>query len=256
MLRKRIIPCLLMLDGNLVKTRKFKEPKYVGDPINAVTIFNDKELDEIILLDIGCSKNNTEINYDILEKVVKECFIPLTYGGGVQTIDQMKKIFSLGVEKIVVNNSAINNPKLLKEAVKMFGSQSIIAGVDVKKSFFKKNKIFSHVSGKTLNKPLEKYFIELQEIGVGEVFLNSVDGDGTWEGYDVSTNKAISKLLNVPIIACGGAGNHKHIHSLFNSTDVMAAALGSMAVYQKKDFGVLINFPLKKERERILYERV
>ena len=136
-----------MLDGNLVKTRKFKEPKYVGDPINAVTIFNDKELDEIILLDIGCSKNNTEINYDILEKVVKECFIPLTYGGGVQTIDQMKKIFSLGVEKIVVNNSAINNPKLLKEAVKMFGSQSIIAGVDVKKSFF----------GRTLRQPKAIY---------------------------------------------------------------------------------------------------
>jgi len=256
MLRKRIIPCLLLQEDFLVKTVRFKNPKYIGDPINAITIFNDKEVDEIIILDILSSKNEQKINFPMIEKIVKECFVPLTYGGGVKSAKEMKQIYELGVEKIVINTNFLNNRGLLEESVDIFGSQSIVAGVDVVKSFIGDYKIYSHSQNKKTNLHFLNYLSELEQKGVGEIFLNYVDNEGTWSGYDIKLNQIVSKKLKIPIIASGGAGSFSHIAELFKKTEVMAAAIGSMAVYQKKDYGVLINFPLKKEREEILNARV
>lgn len=252
MLRKRIIPCLLLQDEFLVKTIKFKNPLYIGDPINAINIFNDKEVDEVILLDISCSKNNASIDFDTIKKVVSECFMPLTYGGGVTTLDQMEKIYNLGIEKIVINTNLLQDFKLLKTAARIFGSQSVVAGLDIKKNIFGKYRVYSHVEGKNKNLNFLDYCKHLEHSGAGELFLNSVDKDGTWTGFDLELNSLVSNALDIPVVASGGAGTKNHIIDLFNKTEVMAAALGSMAVYQKKDCGVLINFPLKEERRRIL----
>ncbi len=248
---KRIIPCLLYDGSGLVKTIKFKNPNYIGDPINAIKIFNDKEVDELIVLDINASKQKRKPNFEQIVHMASEAFMPFAYGGGVKTFDDFSQLYKLGIEKIIVNSLIQENPELIKKVVEQYGSQAIVASVDVKKSIFKGKLPYSYIGNK-INDSILNYAKYLTNIlGVGELMINSVDKDGTWEGYD---NEIISQILNhvdVPVIACGGCGSINDLKKVLYETDANAAAIGSMAVYSKKGMGVLINFP---NREDIIIE--
>jgi cyclase len=252
MLEFRVIPCLLLKDNALVKSVKFKNYIYIGDPINAVRIYNQKEVDEIIILDIISSKKNQSINFKLLEDIASECFMPLTYGGGVRTLDDFKKLFYLGVEKVAVNTLLFENPGIVEQAVNLFGSQAIVASIDVKKAFLRNAyKIWRHSKNKALSvSPLEM-LKQIEKLGVGEILLTSVDRDGTWSGYDIKIIEQITVAANIPVISCGGAGNIEHLIEAKKRGKASALAIGSMAVLQKKDHGVLIRFPSKYELELI-----
>ena len=248
---KRIIPCLLYDGSGLVKTIKFKNPNYIGDPINAIKIFNDKEVDELIVLDINASKQKRKPNFEQIVHMASEAFMPFAYGGGVKTFDDFSQLYKLGIEKIIVNSLIQENPELIKKVVEQYGSQAIVASVDIKKSIFKGRLPYSYIGNKINDSILNYAQYLTNTLGVGELMINSVDKDGTWEGYD---NEIISQILNhvdVPVIACGGCGSINDLKKVLYETDANAAAIGSMAVYSKKGMGVLINFP---NREDIIIE--
>lgn len=252
MLQKRIIPCLLLHKGGLYKTEKFKKPNYLGDPINAIKIFNEKEVDELIFLDIDVSVENKEPNYNLIDAIASECFMPLCYGGGVKTIEQMRKIYSLGVEKISLSSQAILNPNLIKEAALLFGSQSIVLTLDIKKDIWGKNKIFIK-NGKKNTKidPLD-FIKKIQNLGAGELVINSIDNDGSMKGYDELFLANARQNTNLPIIALGGCGSLEHIESLFKNTGINAAACGSFFVYQGSLKGILISYPPYAKIQKLL----
>lgn len=248
---KRIIPCLLYDGSGLVKTIKFKNPNYIGDPINAIKIFNDKEVDELIVLDINASKQKRKPNFEQIAQMASEAFMPFAYGGGVKTFDDFSQLYKLGIEKIIVNSLIQENPELIKKVVEQYGSQAIVASVDIKKSIFKGKLPYSYIGNKINDSILHYAQYLTNTLGVGELMINSVDKDGTWEGYD---NEIISQILNhvdVPVIACGGCGSINDLKKVLYETDANAAAIGSMAVYSKKGMGVLINFP---NREDVIIE--
>jgi cyclase len=247
MLLKRVIPTLLLKKQSLVKTVKFKNAHYIGDPINTVRIFNELEVDEICLLDITASKERRDPNYRMLSEIADECFMPLSYGGGITAFEQAKQVLGIGFEKVVINSSAFTHPKLIPEVVKTFGSQSVIGSVDVKKTFFGGKKVFSRSGTKNENRKVLDWCRQLEQMGVGEILLTSIDHEGTWEGYDIDLIKIITNELKVPVIASGGAGKINDIEEVVKSGGASGAAVGSMVVYQKKDCGVLINFPDKRE---------
>jgi len=248
---KRIIPCLLYDGIGLVKTVKFKNPNYIGDPINAIKIFNDKEVDELIVLDINASKQKRKPNFEHIANMASEAFMPFAYGGGVKTFDDFSQLYKLGIEKIIVNSLIQENPDLIKKVIEQFGSQAVVASVDFKKSFFKGIIPFSYIGNKIRDSILHYTHYLTQTIGVGELMLTSVDKDGTWEGYDNEMMFQILNHVDVPIIACGGCGSINDLKKVLYKTDVNAAAIGSMAVYSKKGMGVLINFP---NREDVIIE--
>lgn len=247
MLRTRVIPCLLLKDNGLVKTIKFKNPSYVGDPINAVKIFNDKEVDELVFLDIMASVEKRGPNFKLLAEISTECFMPLGYGGGISSIQEIEYLFNLGIEKIILNSNACSNPKLVAEAINIFGSQSIVVSMDVRKNWLTKKQIVYTLNGEHNTKinPLE-YAKRMEEFGVGELIVNSIDQDGTMEGYDYNLIKTISEAVKIPIVALGGAGS---IEDLKKAKDSGASALGagSLFVYQKPHRAVLITYPSQKE---------
>lgn len=242
MLRTRVMPCLLLEGDSLVKTVKFKRPCYIGDPINAVRIYNELEVDELIFLDILSSKDKKAINFEYLEEIAKECFMPFSYGGGVSTFKDAERLFKLGVEKVCINSAIYTNPNLVKEIVTAYGTQSVIAGIDVKKNFFGRYKVRS-VSGtnNTGISPVEhaKY---CQELGVGEILLNNIDKDGVMDGFDLDLITSVSKSVSIPVVSLGGAGELNDV-LLAKNAGSSAIGLGSMAVYQNKNKGILINFP-------------
>lgn len=253
MLKTRVIPCLLLKDEGLVKTIKFKNFTYVGDPINAVRIYNDMEVDELIFLDIRATPDGREPSFKLIEELAGECFMPLCYGGGVTSVDQMKRLFSLGVEKVAVNTAAFETPSLITEAAELFGCQAIIASIDVKRNLFGSYEVV--IKGgrvKTGVNPIS-YAQDLEARGAGEILLTSVDRDGTWSGYDVDITRKISDAVNIPVIACGGAGSIKDIGAVVKIGHASAAALGSMVVFQSKGLGVLIKFPRHEDLENELY---
>jgi cyclase len=248
---KRIIPCLLYDGSGLVKTIKFKNPNYIGDPINAIKIFNDKEVDELIVLDINASKQKRKPNFEQIANMASEAFMPFAYGGGVKTFDDFSQLYKLGIEKIIVNSLIQENPELIKKVIEQYGSQAIVASVDFKKSIFKGKLPYSYIGNKINDSILDYVYYLTNTLGAGELMVNSVDKDGTWEGYD---NEIISQILNhvdVPVIACGGCGSINDLKKVLYETNVNAAAIGSMAVYSKKGMGVLINFP---NREDVIIE--
>jgi cyclase len=252
MLKTRIIPCLLLKDSSLVKTINFKKYNYIGDPINTVRIFNELEVDELIFLDIFASKNNSDINFKLLKDIANECFMPLSYGGNIRSLDDAKQIFEIGFEKVVINSNSFGNLELIKKLSQYFGNQSIIGSIDIKKSFFGKKRIFSHHA--TI-KQVEDVIIwakKLENVGVGELLITSVDREGTWEGYDIELIKQITDSVQVPVIANGGAGKIEHLRQVVKRANASACAVGSMVLYQKKDMGVLVNFPDRKKLERVL----
>ena len=256
MLQKRVIPCLLLHKGGLYKTQKFKNPTYIGDPINAIKIFNTKEVDELMFFDIDASAKNKDPNYKMIEDIASECFMPLCYGGGVKTIEQMKRIYSLGVEKISISSEAILNPSLIQEAASVFGNQAVIVTIDVKKDFWKKKKVFINNGKKNTKKNPIDFVKQLENMGAGEVIINSIDNDGVMKGFDNELLKELKLIINIPIIALGGAGNLNHIKEVFEISKIDAAACGSMFVYQGPLKGILINYPPYQKLQEMLGNKI
>ena len=247
----RLIPVLLIHNLGVYKTKKFKRPIYIGDPINTVRLFNDLEVDEIIILDIDASKNKTEPNFDFIEELASEAFMPFAYGGGIQTVDQAQKIIQLGAEKIVLNHQAHKNNSLISDCAKKFGSQSIVGSIDYKKKIFSEEMLYDHVSEKILNKTLIDSVLESQKAGAGELMITSVERDGQMEGMDISIIKKVSSLLSIPLISCGGIGSLIHIKKA-HQAGAEALAAGSFFVFYGKQNGILINYPKETELEKVL----
>lgn len=254
MLRPRIIPCLLVHKGGLVKTQGFKDPKYVGDPINAVRIFNEKEADELMVLDIDATVNNVAPDFRLIAKLAAECRMPLCYGGGVTTAEQAARIVDTGVEKVAISAAAIANPTLLTEMAAAVGRQSVVVVLDVRKRtglFAKGYEVCTH-NGKTAHK-LDPLTLakQLQDAGAGEIVVNSVDRDGQMQGYDLELAAQFKQALKVPVTFLGGAGSLDHLSELVSTVGVVGAAAGSLFVFKGKYRAVLINYPTP-EQKRIL----
>lgn len=256
MLHPRIIPTLLVHNKGLVKTVKFKDSKYVGDPINAVKIFNEKESDELMVLDIDASVENREPDYKMIENLAMECRMPLCYGGGIKTVQQAQKIFNLGVEKIAISSAAILNPALISEIAKEVGTQSIVVVIDVKKKMFGGYDIYINNGTKKIKKDLEKFVVEIQSLGVGEIVINSIDNDGVMKGYDLNLIEKLKTLIKVPMTVLGGAGSLDDISKLIFKFGIIGCSAGSLFVFKGKYKAVLINYPKSNEKEKVIKENL
>lgn len=242
MLRSRVSPCLLVHNKGLVKSVKFKDYKYVGDPINAVKIFNEKEVDELIILDIDATSNNSEPDYKMIQNIANESRMPLCYGGGIKTAEQAQKIIKLGVEKVAVSSAALENPELLKEMANIIGRQSVVVVLDVKKSVFGSYEIVTHNGKKKFKGKLDSTIQYLEEIGIGELVINSVDHDGVMKGYDLNLAEKVRAISNVPLTILGGAGTYDDILELIKKFKVIGASAGSLFVFKGVYKAVLINY--------------
>jgi cyclase len=254
MLRSRIIPCLLVHKGGLVKTQRFADAKYVGDPINAVRIFNEKEADELIVLDIDATVRNTEPDFNLIKKLAAECRMPLCYGGGVTTAEQAARIVDMGVEKVAVSAAAIADPSLLTAMAAAVGRQSVVAVLDVRKKnglFAKGYEVCTHNATITRKADPIKLALEMQQAGAGEIVINSVDRDGLMAGYDLDLARQIKGELNVPVTFLGGAGSVEDIMGLIDMVGVVGAAAGSLFVFKGKYRAVLINYPTPAQKAQI-----
>lgn len=252
MLAPRIIPCLLVHNKGLVKTVKFKEGKYVGDPINAVKIFNEKESDELMVLDIDATVENREPDYKMIENLAVECRMPLCYGGGIKTVEQAQRIFNLGVEKIALSSAVLENPSLVSQIAKEVGNQSVVVVLDIKKKMFGGYDIYTHNATKKSKVNLELFVKELQELGVGEIVLNSIDNDGVMKGYDIDLISKLKPLIDTPMTILGGAGSLGDIENLVSNFGIIGCSAGSMFVFKGKYKAVLISYPKKEEKEKII----
>jgi len=252
MLRVRVIPTLLLRNAGLVKGSKFKQHRYVGDPINAVKIFNEKEVDELVFLDIAAGDNNTGPNFSLIEDIASEAFIPFAYGGGITRISEIDKLFRLGVEKIVLNSSAFRNPELITKAANAYGSQSIVVSIDVRKSLFGKYEVFID-SGKTNTKlnPVD-FAQKVEALGAGEIILCAIDREGTGKGYDCQLIKQVVDSVNIPVVASGGAGMSEHFVEAVEKGGVGAVSAGDMFTFHGKHKAVLITYPKQEELKDLL----
>lgn len=252
MLLPRVIPCLLLHDRGLVKTVRFKAPKYVGDPVNVIKIFNDKRVDELILLDISASRERREPDYALIEEIASECFMPLCYGGGITTLAQAKRVVELGVEKIAINHAAVTRPDGIRELAADLGSQSVVVSVDVKKSWTGRYRLYDSARGDlTSTDPIE-HAERMVALGAGEVLVTSVDRDGTQQGYDIDLVRQFTGRLKVPVIACGGAQSPADVRDVVKVAGASAAAAGSMFVFQGPHRAVLVSYPPYEEIVRLL----
>ena len=239
----RVIPVLLLRNKGLVKTVKFAEHKYIGDPVNAVKVFNEKDVDELCFLDIDASREGREPPFRYLEQIASECFMPLSYGGAVRSVEQIRKLIQSGIEKIIINTQALENPEFVRSACDTFGSSTIVGAMDVKKNFWGKYHIYVHTKRTMLAVEPVEYAGTLQQLGVGEILVNSVDHDGMMNGYDINLVSRISQAIDVPLIACGGCGSIDDIHRVINEGGASAAAAGSFFVFHGKHRAVLITYP-------------
>ncbi|MBI4685915.1 MAG: imidazole glycerol phosphate synthase subunit HisF [Nitrospirae bacterium] len=251
MFKPRVIPCLLLQNKGLVKTIKFKDPTYVGDPINAIKIFNEKGVDELIFIDIEAAVRNSMPKMDVIEKIATECFMPVCYGGGIRNISIIKDIFSIGIEKVSVSSYAVENPKFIQETSERFGSQSIVVCIDVKKNIFGKYEVVTHNAGKKTGVDPVQHAKNMEKMGAGEILLNSVDRDGTMQGYDLNLLQRVADAVNVPVIASGGAGKLEDFTDAVKKGHASAVAAGSMFVFYGKHRAVLINYPEEQEIDKI-----
>lgn len=252
MLRSRIIPCLLVHNEGLVKTVQFKDPKYVGDPINAVKIFNEKEVDELIVLDIDATAEGRDPDYKMIADLAAECRMPFCYGGGVKTADQAVKIINLGVEKVAVSSAFADDIGLVTELATVVGSQSVVAVVDVKKGgFFSGYEVRTHNGQRKTKLDLIDYCQKLENAGVGEIVINSIDHDGKMNGYDEKLIARVREATNVPMTVLGGAGGLDDIRSLISQHGIIGAAAGSLFVFKGIYRAVLINYPQRAEKDAI-----
>jgi imidazole glycerol-phosphate synthase subunit HisF len=253
MLLPRIIPCLLVKNGGLVKTVNFGEPKYVGDPINAVRIFNEKEVDELIVLDIDATVLKREPDYNLIAKLACECRMPLCYGGGVKTVDQVERIIGLGVEKVAISSAALSDPEIITHAAEVVGSQSVVVVLDVKNSGpGGKYGLMTHNGSKATGLTPVEVATKAERLGAGEVVVNSIDRDGVMRGYDLDLVQKIRKAINLPITVLGGAGSLEDIATLIRGFGIIGAGAGSLFVFKGKYRAVLINYPSRAEKDAIL----
>lgn len=255
MRRIRVIPILTLQNEKLVKTVKFKKPNYIGDPINAVKIFNEKEVDEIIILDITATQEKRTPNYKKIEEIAEEAFMPFAYGGGIQNLAQVEKLFQLGIEKVVINSALADNLELITQIANKYGTQSIVAAIDVKKDWLGKQNAYTHSGSKKVKMPLLNFIEEIEKAGAGEVFLNHIELDGTYSGYDLDLVGKVANSTNLPLIVCGGAASVDDFYTAV-SHGASAVAAGSMFVYQGKQKGILINYPSQEVLMSMLYKKL
>ncbi len=252
MLRPRIIPCLLVHKGGLVKTVQFKDPKYVGDPVNAVRIFNEKETDELMVLDIDATANRVEPDFTLISQLAVECRMPLCYGGGIKTVDQAKRIVGLGVEKVAISSAALENPRLISAIAAEVGSQSVVVVLDVRKRSSGEYDVFTHNGKKKTGKRLEEAAADAQTHGAGEIVVNSIDNDGQMKGYDLALAAKTRAATQLPMTVLGGAGSLADIQRLIAECGVLGAAAGSLFVFKGAYRAVLINYPSPAQKEDIV----
>lgn len=252
MLQTRVMPCLLLRGRALVKTVKFKNPAYVGDPINTVRIYNEKEVDELIFLDITATSEGREPPYDLLAEIASECFMPFTYGGGIRSLDQMRRLFSLGVEKVALGSILAAQPGILRAAADAFGSQSLVVSIDVKKKRWGGYRVYTQGGTRSSRWDPVAYAVELERQGAGEILLTAIDRDGTMGGYDLALTRQVADAVSIPLIACGGAGSLDDFRRAVHGGGASAVAAGSMVVYQGVHRAVLINFPPRADLEAVL----
>jgi cyclase len=251
MLRPRIIPSLLIQDKGLVKTVNFKSPKYVGDPINAVKIFNEKEVDELVVFDIDATVHGNEPNYSLIERLANQSMMPLCYGGGVKTVEQAQRIFSLGIEKIALSSAVLHNPKLITDISDRVGAQSVIVVLDVKKKMLGGYEVYTHNGKKATSINPFKFAEEAQKLGAGEIVINSIDRDGTMKGYDLDLIGKVREKITVPMTVLGGAGSLDDIEKVIEKHGVIGVAAGSLFVFKGPYKAVLINYPSQLEKNNI-----
>jgi len=253
MLLPRVMPCLLLQDEELVKTAQFKSPKYVGDPVNVISIFNDLEVDEIVLLDIGATKRKKKPDFDVIRRVANECMMPMAYGGGIAELADIQTVLEIGVEKVILNSAAVRNPNLVREAAKVFGSQAIVVSIDARKRLLRRGYEVYTESGSraTGRSPVEQARIA-EDLGAGEILLTSIEREGTMKGYDLDLVAPVCQAVSIPVIANGGAGAREDLGRPIREAGASAAAAGALFVFQGPSRGVLINFPERHDLERIL----
>jgi cyclase len=250
MLKTRVIPALLFKDQGLVKTVQFKNPGYVGDPINAIKIFNDKEVDELVLLDIMASVEGRGPSFELIEEIASECFMPLGYGGGIRSLDDIRRILATGVEKVILNSAALSDPALIEAAARAAGSQSVVVSIDAKKKLLGGHEVYGARGTRGTRRDPAVFAREMQERGAGEILINSIDRDGTQKGFDIDLIRTVAAAVTVPVVACGGAGNLQHLREAV-SAGASAVAAGSMFVYVGKHRAVMINYPKYRELEAL-----
>ena len=260
MLQKRIIPCLLLKDGLLVKTIHFKDPRHIGEPIYAIKIFNDYEVDELIIVDIMASRTThrgnparkPQIPFELISQISDESYMPITYGGGISSIDDFRQLFRAGVEKVCINTNAIRNPQLIRDAAEEFGRQSIVVSIDTVQHTDGSYRIATHCGLQQEDVDPVTYALRMEELGAGEILLNSIDRDGTMTGYDIPLIRSVTSKVHIPVIALGGAGMMQDFSQAIHEGGAAAAAAGSMFVYFGRKKAVLINYPNRGEIEEIL----
>jgi len=252
MLRARVIPCLQLVNESLVKSVRYQGFSYVGDPVNTVRIFNELEVDELVFIDIRASKEGRRPNIKILKEIADECFMPVAYGGGVTSLETASQIFALGFEKLIFNTACFNQPQLVESVAKAYGSQAVVAAIDVRRNLWGKYETYS-LSGTVNQKKTPVAWVkEVEELGVCEILLTSIDREGTWKGLDEELVYQVANATTLPVIAHGGANSVENIKQAIKKASASAVALGSMVVYQGKDMGVLVNFPDIQKLEEVL----
>ena len=246
MLSVRVIPSLLLSDRGLVKTVQFKNPIYVGDPKNVIKIFNDKEVDELIVIDIKASKKKDELDFNFLNEINREAFMPMAYGGGIKKLSDIEKIISLGYEKVIINSIALSDSNFITRAAALCGSQSVVVCMDIKKDIFGKYRVYNHLKRKFEKISTVDWALVIESKGAGEIVIYSVDNDGTFKGYDIELLKQITPKVNVPVVALGGAGSIMDFKKAINEGKASAISAGSMFVFRRPHKAVLISYPDKK----------
>ena len=255
MRRIRVIPVLLIQNGGLVKSIQFKKHIYIGDPINAVKIFNEKEVDEIVILDISASKDKRKPKFEQISEIAGEAFMPLAYGGGITAIEEVKEILNQGAEKVIINSSALDKQSLITEIAAQFGSQSVVVSIDVKKDWLGRYKVFRNNGTKNTRKCPVDFAREIQEAGAGEILLTSIDNDGMFQGFDIALVKQIANAVNIPVIACGGATEVADFVEVIDKGNASAVAAGSMFVFQRPHRAVLISYPSQEKLKCELFNK-
>lgn len=241
--RPRVIPCLLISDGGLVKTTRFKNPNYLGDPINAVKIFSEKCVDELCIQDIQASREGRGPNFELLADIASEAFMPLSYAGGINTVKQAARLFHIGFEKVILNTALIDQPELIEQIADRFGSQSVVASIDAKQDLLRRYRCVVADGTRTTSETPPALARRAQQLGAGEILLNAIDRDGVMQGYDLKLVRSVADAVSIPLIACGGARDASDLARVLNEGDAHAAAAGSMFVYWGPLKAVLINVP-------------
>lgn len=242
--RARVIPCLLLRGHGLVKTCKFKDPVYIGDPVNAVRIFSEKEVDELVVLDIDASREGREPNYELIAEIAGECFMPVAYGGGITTLAQARRLIRCGVEKVVINSASAGSTQVFRDIADVFGSQALVGSIDAKKTLIGGHRVWIKSGSVDTGLKPQDHAVALAQAGAGEILLNSIDCDGQMQGFDLALIQKVARAVAVPVVACGGAGTTTHLRQALTEGGASAVAAGSMFVFHGKHRAVLINYPV------------